>query len=218
MGEGCWPGCGELHWFHRELRRSVWRESGVGRLRCGCERMSAVSASFPRVPLYSSPSFAPQKEQSKKFNALVDAAPTLIKDLPWGPDFEGDYTALLAVEPDLADGIWRRSRDVSTSGLHCSRDTLVRSSHSPVHLRHSLSALSFATGGIPAGISRPSLAIGCSYVLISCYSSKTFPITTSKRRPLKPDHFRSLTIPLTKRPRERRFQGQKITYPPSISF
>lgn len=28
------------------------------------------------------------KEQSKRFNTLVDAAPELIKTLPWGPDFE----------------------------------------------------------------------------------------------------------------------------------
>jgi len=29
------------------------------------------------------------KEQSAKFNVLVDGAPTLIKDLPWGKDYEG---------------------------------------------------------------------------------------------------------------------------------
>jgi hypothetical protein len=35
-----------------------------------------------------------QKEQSKKYNTLVDAAPTLIKDLPWGADFEGSSLVL----------------------------------------------------------------------------------------------------------------------------
>lgn len=29
------------------------------------------------------------KEQSKKFEALVNAAPEFIKDLPWGKDYEG---------------------------------------------------------------------------------------------------------------------------------
>ena len=40
------------------------------------------------------------KELSSKYEALVDSAPTIIKDLPWGPDFEvdvfrkPDFTAL----------------------------------------------------------------------------------------------------------------------------
>ncbi|GJN89397.1 hypothetical protein Rhopal_002377-T1 [Rhodotorula paludigena] len=40
------------------------------------------------------------KEQSEKFNTLVDGAPELVKDLPWGPDYEvpefkrPDFTAL----------------------------------------------------------------------------------------------------------------------------
>ncbi|KAM0749538.1 aflatoxin-detoxifizyme [Meredithblackwellia eburnea MCA 4105] len=57
------------------------------------------------------------KEQSKKFNTLVDAAPELIKTLPWGPDFEvGKFQ-----RPDFT----------------------------------ALEILSFATGGIPAGINIP---------------------------------------------------------------
>lgn len=40
------------------------------------------------------------KELSSKYEVLVDSAPKLIKDLPWGPDFEvdafrkPDFTAL----------------------------------------------------------------------------------------------------------------------------
>lgn len=40
------------------------------------------------------------KELSLKFEALVNSAPKVIKDLPWGPDFEvdvfrkPDFTAL----------------------------------------------------------------------------------------------------------------------------
>lgn len=40
------------------------------------------------------------KELSSKYEVLVDSAPELIKDLPWGPDFEvdvfrkPDFTAL----------------------------------------------------------------------------------------------------------------------------
>lgn len=40
------------------------------------------------------------KEQSKKFEKLVEAAPALLADLPWGPDYEvkvftkPDFTAL----------------------------------------------------------------------------------------------------------------------------
>lgn len=30
------------------------------------------------------------KEQSRKFEALVDSAAHLIKDLPWGHEFEGE--------------------------------------------------------------------------------------------------------------------------------
>lgn len=56
-----------------------------------------------------------QKEQSKKFNTLVDAAPDLIKTLPWGPDFE----VAKFQRPDFT----------------------------------ALEILSFATAGIPAGIS-----------------------------------------------------------------
>lgn len=46
------------------------------------------------------------KEQSKKFNALVDAAPELIKDLPWGPDFEGAFDRMgLGTGPDLGNAV-----------------------------------------------------------------------------------------------------------------
>lgn len=56
-----------------------------------------------------------QKEQSRKFETLVNAAPDLITSLPWGPDFEvGTFQ-----RPDFT----------------------------------ALEILSFATGGIPAGIS-----------------------------------------------------------------
>ncbi|GAA5915580.1 hypothetical protein JCM6882_006378 [Rhodosporidiobolus microsporus] len=57
------------------------------------------------------------KEQSAKFNELVDRAPELIKALPWGPDFE----VPVFKRPDFT----------------------------------SLEILSFATGGIPAGINIP---------------------------------------------------------------
>lgn len=30
------------------------------------------------------------KEQSRKYNTLVDRAPELIEDLPWGKDYEGE--------------------------------------------------------------------------------------------------------------------------------
>ncbi|KAK4705199.1 dipeptidyl-peptidase III, partial [Phenoliferia sp. Uapishka_3] len=57
------------------------------------------------------------KEQSRKFETLVNAAPTLIKTLPWGSDFEvAKFT-----RPDFT----------------------------------ALEILSFATGGIPAGINIP---------------------------------------------------------------
>lgn len=32
------------------------------------------------------------KQRSLKYNTLVDKAPELIKDLPWGSDFEGEPT------------------------------------------------------------------------------------------------------------------------------
>ncbi|GAA5867247.1 hypothetical protein JCM8547_003134 [Rhodosporidiobolus lusitaniae] len=57
------------------------------------------------------------KEQSRKFNELVDRAPELIKVLPWGEDFE----VPVFKRPDFS----------------------------------SLEILSFATGGIPAGINIP---------------------------------------------------------------
>lgn len=43
-----------------------------------------------------------QKEQSKKYNTLVDAAPQLIQDLPWGKDFEGESSRSFSVSA-LAD-------------------------------------------------------------------------------------------------------------------
>jgi len=57
------------------------------------------------------------KELSSKYEVLVDSAPKLIKDLPWGPDFEVDVFR----KPDFT----------------------------------ALEVLTFATGGIPAGINIP---------------------------------------------------------------
>lgn len=54
------------------------------------------------------------KEMSAKYEKLVDDAPILITDLPWGPDFEVDVFR----KPDFT----------------------------------ALQIVSFATGGIPAGI------------------------------------------------------------------
>lgn len=54
------------------------------------------------------------KEMSAKYEKLVNDAPELIKDLPWGPDFEVDVFR----KPDFT----------------------------------ALQIVSFATGGIPAGI------------------------------------------------------------------
>lgn len=54
------------------------------------------------------------KEMSAKYEKLVNDAPDLIKDLPWGPDFEVDVFR----KPDFT----------------------------------ALQIVSFATGGIPAGI------------------------------------------------------------------
>ena len=54
------------------------------------------------------------KEMSAKYEKLVNDAPQLIKDLPWGPDFEVDVFR----KPDFT----------------------------------ALQIVSFATGGIPAGI------------------------------------------------------------------
>jgi dipeptidyl-peptidase-3 len=54
------------------------------------------------------------KEMSTKYETLVNDAPELIKDLPWGPDFEVDVFR----KPDFT----------------------------------ALQIVSFATGGIPAGI------------------------------------------------------------------
>ena len=54
------------------------------------------------------------KEMSAKYEKLVNDAPRLIKDLPWGPDFEVDIFR----KPDFT----------------------------------ALKIVSFATGGIPAGI------------------------------------------------------------------
>lgn len=37
------------------------------------------------------------KQRSLKYNALVDKAPELIKDLPWGADFEGEPPSPLSL-------------------------------------------------------------------------------------------------------------------------
>lgn len=57
------------------------------------------------------------KEMTKKFGRLVDAAPVFIPRLPWGAEFEKDKFT----KPDFT----------------------------------SLEVLSFATGGVPAGINIP---------------------------------------------------------------
>lgn len=41
------------------------------------------------------------KEQSKKFEKLVDSASELIKDLPWGPAFEGVLNIEFSDDPVL---------------------------------------------------------------------------------------------------------------------
>lgn len=78
------------------------------------------------------------KEQSKKFNALVDAAPELIKDLPWGPDFEGALSLESSrwARTDLRDAVGTFQRPDFTA----------------------LEILAFSTGGIPAGINIPNYA------------------------------------------------------------
>lgn len=72
-----------------------------------------------------------QKEQSKKYNTLVDAAPELIKDLPWSADFEG------------AAG--RSRRGASQLTLIFAVPEFKRPDFTALEI------LSFATGGIPAG-------------------------------------------------------------------
>lgn len=80
------------------------------------------------------------KEQSAKFNTLVDGAPQLIEDLPWGKDYEG--ASQRPNSPSLSHLVWSLTNPAAPV---------------PEFKRPDFTALeivSFCTGGIPAGIVR----------------------------------------------------------------
>lgn len=96
------------------------------------------------------------KEMSAKYEKLVNDAPRLIKDLPWGPDFEVDVFR----KPDFT----------------------------------ALQIVSFATGGIPAGINVCDPHSSGGVVLIWFGRS---PITTRFANPWDSRMSHSLSVPVS---------------------
>jgi hypothetical protein len=125
VGERCRARCRELYWLHRGVRPfdpiiehcltlqiAMWIHMVAG------PNGKASVCSHRRLQLNDGRRIGfvaiVDKEMSTKYEKLVNDAPRLIKDLPWGPDFEVDVFR----KPDFT----------------------------------ALQIVSFATGGIPAGI------------------------------------------------------------------